>query len=526
MRKCAKVISSRRICFVAGFVAFQMVSSPKAFVGNLREWAKARHMLRFEAVLEALWKKMPNHQLVDQGRYREYESVVRRKALWSRFRHLFRLVGIKRETYFLQLKPQDKVAGLGTRATQPRSRQFAHRQRKILLLATNSLPYTESGYTVRTHETAKALVKLGEEVQVVTRYGYPLTVGTVPSAKTEVIDGVEYTNVIPFHFHWAPWKQTKFMTEKVAEIANRINADVILATTDFHNALVAHRAAELAGIPWIYEIRGKLEDTWLSKQPEEQRDLARESDRYIFAKAQEARYARAANAVVSLGAPLTEWLLREGLNEDQIYEIPNAVSTEAFDQSASRTAVRRKLGLPEGIFIGSVTSVVPYEGLDILLEIASVEPKLNVLIVGDGADLPRLRKLADELSIADRVFLVGRQPSDSIWDWYAALDVFVLPRLDIEVCRAVTPLKPLGAMAVGTPVIASDLPAIRYVTGNLATYVKGRDAHDYLRAIEEVLAHPPERESLIDWAAEHTWDKNAQVYMKIINTLSAERGSS
>lgn len=519
MRKRAKVIYSRRIYFVAGFVALQLVSSPKAFIGNLREWAKARHMLRFEAVLEVLWKRMPNHQLVDQGRYREYESVVRRKTLWGRFRHLFRLVGIKRETYFLQLKPQDEVAGLRTRATRPRSRQIAHREKKILLLATNSLPYTESGYTVRTHETAKALVKLGEEVQVVTRYGYPLTVGTVPSAETEVIDGVEYTNVIPLHFHWAPWKQTKFMVEKVATIAKRIDADVILATTDFHNALVAHRAAELVGIPWIYELRGKLEDTWLSKQPPEYRDLARKSDRYILAKTQESLYARAANAVVSLGAPLTEWLLKEGVNDDRIYEIPNAVPTEAFNQKVSRSSIRRKLGLPEGIFIGSVTSVVPYEGLDILLEIAHIDSKLNVLIVGDGVDLPRLRELADELSIADRVFLVGRQPSDSIWDWYAALDIFVLPRLDVEVCRAVTPLKPLGAMAVGTPVIASDLPAIRYITGNLATYIKGRDANDYVRAIEKILLHPPEPTSLIDWAREHTWDKNALVYLRMINEL-------
>ena len=45
----------------------------------------------------------------------------------------------------------------------------------------------------------------------------------------------------------------------------------------------------------------------------------------------------------------------------------------------------------------------------------------------------------------------------------AALDVFAVPRLDERVCRLVTPLKPVEAMAGGLPVVASDLPALREI---------------------------------------------------------------
>ena len=43
--------------------------------------------------------------------------------------------------------------------------------------------------------------------------------------------------------------------------------------------------------------------------------------------------------------------------------------------------------------------------------------------------------------------------------WLLAL-VACSPRHDVEVCRTVTPLKPIEAMAAGRPVVASDLPAL------------------------------------------------------------------
>ena len=49
-------------------------------------------------------------------------------------------------------------------------------------------------------------------------------------------------------------------------------------------------------------------------------------------------------------------------------------------------------------------------------------------------------------------------------NWYQALDVFCVPRLDTPVCRLVTPIKPMTAMALGRPVVVSSLPALRELT--------------------------------------------------------------
>jgi glycosyltransferase involved in cell wall biosynthesis len=55
------------------------------------------------------------------------------------------------------------------------------------------------------------------------------------------------------------------------------------------------------------------------------------------------------------------------------------------------------------------------------------------------------------------VVLMGRIPQEQVRDLYTLLDVLVLPRRRIRLTEMVTPLKPLEAMAVGTPVLASDI---------------------------------------------------------------------
>ena len=87
-------------------------------------------------------------------------------------------------------------------------------------------------------------------------------------------------------------------------------------------------------------------------------------------------------------------------------------------------------------------------------------PDLRVLIVGDGPARASLESLAGELGMGDTVVFTGRVDQSRIVDHYALLDLFALPRRDVEVCRSVTPLKPFEALAMGIPVIASDLPAL------------------------------------------------------------------
>ncbi|WIM72126.1 glycosyltransferase [Corynebacterium suedekumii] len=139
-----------------------------------------------------------------------------------------------------------------------------------------------------------------------------------------------------------------------------------------------------------------------------------------------------------------------------------------------------------------------------------------VLIVGDGAARPELEALAKTLGLEDRVIFAGRQPSAGIWLWYAALDVFALPRRDTKVTRTVTPIKPLSAMALDVPVAASDLPALREVTGERATYVPAGDAQALASAIEKT---KDARQNGPEWTRQRTWRANGERYQAMYERL-------
>ena len=119
---------------------------------------------------------------------------------------------------------------------------------------------------------------------------------------------------------------------------------------------------------------------------------------------------------------------------------------------------------PEALTIGTVSSLVAYEGLEDLIRafalLAPHIPALKCLIVGDGADQARLKNLAAELEVSDRVNFPGRIDRSKSAMYHQALDIFVLPRRDLAVTRAVTPLKPVEALASSRPVVFSNLPAL------------------------------------------------------------------
>jgi glycosyltransferase involved in cell wall biosynthesis len=118
---------------------------------------------------------------------------------------------------------------------------------------------------------------------------------------------------------------------------------------------------------------------------------------------------------------------------------------------------------------------------------------------------------------------------DHAASWHRALDVFVVPRRDVEVCRTVTPLKPIEAMAVGRPVVVSDVPALAEIvqgpeTGLLFTAEDPSALADTLAALHD---DPGLRVSLStngrDFAATRTWSAMAERYRRIYEDLGAGR---
>lgn len=413
---------------------------------------------------------------------------------------------------------------LQTPILESKTRTQTSGSERPLYVLTSSLPYTQSGYTVRSHQLLSALRKAGSEVEAVTRSGYPASIGTITRSVFQEIDGVRYT----LNSHWtashSPSKNIERAVQGLVKVAVRHGATVLHTTTDFKNALVVSRAANILDVPWVYEIRGELEQTWLSRVPQELIDVARSSEFFELSRKQEQAAREAAAAVFVISEQIKSKIAREGIPESKLILLPNAVDKIDFKTKPNNENLESVPGLSNAkAVIGTVSALVDYEGLDTLVRSLEYLPsEVHVLVVGDGSIRQSLELLAKELGVQSRTHFVGKKPASTIQDWYRAIDVFVVPRKDSELCRYVTPIKAMQAQAMNIPVVASDLPALREVTGGFADYVKPESPKALATKVKEVLekGDPDEntKERLKSWLKTRTWDANAK---KILETLSS-----
>lgn len=338
-------------------------------------------------------------------------------------------------------------------------------QHRPLHVLTNSLPWTRSGYALRTHAILTAQRDAGMAVAAMTRPAYPVSIGKVLSTDVDVVDGIAYRRCVPAGLPPGEAERVDVWAEHLVRLAREHRATVLHSTTHYPNALAAQAAARALGLPWVHEVRGQLERTWASGRQRHGDADPYGSERFAAWRAREAEVAAQADHVITLSEVMRQDLAARGVDPARVTVVPNGIDPALLERDIDPAEARRRLGLPvEGLWVGAVSSVVHYEGFDTLLDAVALARRdgldVRVAIVGDGLAWPGLKEQAQRLGIAGHVLLPGRLPRAESLRWLDALDVVVVPRHDHEVTRLVPPLKVAEAMGAGRPVIASDLPAL------------------------------------------------------------------
>ncbi|WP_407113058.1 glycosyltransferase family 4 protein [Bradyrhizobium sp. LMG 9283] len=133
-----------------------------------------------------------------------------------------------------------------------------------------------------------------------------------------------------------------------------------------------------------------------------------------------------------------------------------------FDDKAltlSKEAARHEFNLPpDCILLGCAARLHPHKRLDMAIRLLPDQPSWHLALAGQGADEARLRQLANDLNVSDRLHLLGEIAPSRMADFLACLDVFVFP----------TQAETFGLAAVeaanaGVPSVVTDLPVLREV---------------------------------------------------------------
>jgi glycosyltransferase involved in cell wall biosynthesis len=207
--------------------------------------------------------------------------------------------------------------------------------------------------------------------------------------------------------------------------------------------------------------------------------------------------ARASDLVVALTPGLARRLIDDhGVSRDKVVVIPSATDVAHFAPVEAGVA-RRRLGLePDRPVVGFVGLFYRHQGVPTLLHaLAKLRPgmpRLLALVVGDGVMRRPWQGMAHALHLDDGVRFTGQVPYADAPGYFNAMDVVVAP---FTADRGETsPFKVLDALACARPVVASDIPSVRLLTGSGAlVLVPPDDPAALADALAALLADPGHR---------------------------------
>jgi glycosyltransferase involved in cell wall biosynthesis len=407
-----------------------------------------------------------------------------------------RLGGLLRELEPGWTPQLEKVAGDG-QATASR----------VLVLLEASLPQTPSGYAYRSRDLLAALRAGGLDPFAATRLGFPASRGLRNWSPVESVDGVVHHRFnVPgmLQYSGVPLDaRVQENAERTLDLVRRTRPGAIIAGTPDLNGVVALALRSATDVPVIYDVRGFPEMSWATQPGGSDTEI------YALRRAAETACASAADAVITLSETMRQELAGRGVDPERIFVVPHVVDADRFAPRPRSEELARSYGLEGKFVVGTVTSLTDYEGIDDLLRALAraraERPEIAALIVGDGAYRPSLEELTAELEIGDSVVFTGRIAQDLVPEHYALLDLFAIPRRDLEVCRAVTPLKPFEALSMKVPVLANDLPALAEIvssSGGGHTVSPGSE-EALAQAILDLAGDPSSREELGRKGREH-----------------------
>ncbi|MGQ1836900.1 glycosyltransferase [Kocuria turfanensis] len=406
---------------------------------------------------------------------------------------------------------------------------FVARPGRVLHVVGKAIPETQTGYTLRTHYLAQALYSEGFEVGIFRQVGGVRETYDQEFVRLDDIDYFLPRGEVRGDVPWTTWLDANVAA--LADVVAQYRPSGLHAHSDFLNFLIADAVGKAYGIPVVYESRGFWEESWLSRAEDTQgRSLQPQIARYgspesySWRREREDDARRDAAVVTTLARVMREHIAERGLDAEGVFVTPNGVDPDDFPVVDVDEELKQELGLDPSItVIGYITSVVEYEGIDVLLEafesLAKHRSDIHCLIVGDGLVKRRLEKYAQELGIDDRVLFTGRVPHQDVLRYYSLIDIFVVPRRPTTVCHLVTPLKPFEAFSTGRTVVMSDVRALKEIADDseAALTFEAGNSMELAKVLERLLADEPLRRQLAasgaEWVrAQRSWRSIAERY--------------
>lgn len=243
--------------------------------------------------------------------------------------------------------------------------------------------------------------------------------------------------------------------------------------------------------------------------------LAKRIEQYIFQRAK---------AIFVVSDFLKGDIAKLNVPTEKVFVMPNAVDPNHFSPRIFNSQLKKRFGISEEtVVFGFIGWFVSWHNLELLLavfaRVSRTNPKILLLLVGDGTLHDRLKSLVHDQGIADKVVFTGAISYQEIPQYIGLMDICVIPASN----EYRSPIKLFEYMAMGKAVVAPRRQPIESIIndgqdGMLFTPDNG----DSLREAFNRLLCEPRQRRLIGLNARtkveqnHTWLNNAMRIEKIM----------
>jgi len=186
-----------------------------------------------------------------------------------------------------------------------------------------------------------------------------------------------------------------------------------------------------------------------------------------------------------------------GADPERVYVVPPGVDLSVF-QPIDRGEARRKIGYGSGRLLMFVGRLERLKGVEVAIRALALlrdrsHDDVRLLILGedskdgDESEKDRLKAIASDLGVRDRVDFLGSVAHHELPYFYSAADVCVMPSYSESFG-----LVGLEAQACGVPVVGSDVSGLRSVVrDDVSGYlIDGHEPAAYAERIGRLLNNP------------------------------------
>ncbi|MDD2759161.1 MAG: glycosyltransferase family 4 protein [Methylomonas sp.] len=211
---------------------------------------------------------------------------------------------------------------------------------------------------------------------------------------------------------------------------------------------------------------------------------------------------------------LRQKMIEIGVDEKTAYVSRNGVDLKLF-MPMPRDDIRRKWQVKNKLLI-SVGYLIERKGHHLVIEAMQALPDYQLFIVGGGEWEGRLKNMAEQFGVQERVRFLGEVEQQQLPELYNCADALVLASSREGWANVL-----LESMACGTPVVASNIWGTPEVVQSPEAGVLcgERSAQGIAAAVKRLFANYPDRTKTRQYAEKFSWDETTESLLELYEKI-------